>query len=530
MSQYQQSTHSLWQELKGPELAPLDRNLDTDVVIIGAGISGLTTAYLLAKQGRRVVVIEKESFGHNETGFSTAHISNALDEGYVHLKKWHGTDGSRLAYESHTEAIDLIEKIIAEEKINCDFSRADGYLFLDPEHDESTLENELRAAHAAGFTDVSLLTRAPVSFFESGRCLHYPRQAQFDPLKYLKGLTKAFKNLGGEIYNQTRAIEVQGGPRAFVKTDEGFEISCEHIVVATNVPINDLVTMHTKEAAYRTYAIGVRIPVGHVVPSLFWDTAKPYHFVRMHFLPDQEYDVLIIGGEDHRVGQSEHPEKQFQKLKDWTMHRLGISPDVIYQWSGQIIEPIDGLAYIGRNPGDEENVFIVSGDSGHGITHGTIAGQILRDLIINQENKYTELYSPSRFNWKCLGTFARENLKGVMQYTDWFSIDEKERKREDLAPGEGAILSEGVHKFAVYRDHEGQFHEFSAACPHLKGVVRWNATEQTWDCPLHGSRFSSRGETLNGPALSGLTPKDHIAIKAPSKNKEEKVRDNTTTP
>jgi glycine/D-amino acid oxidase-like deaminating enzyme/nitrite reductase/ring-hydroxylating ferredoxin subunit len=452
-----------------------------------------------------------------------------LDDCYYHHRKWHGTEGGRLAYESHTEAIHLIEKIIADENISCDFSRVDGYLFLGPEHDESYLEDELQAAHAVGFTDVALLNRAPASFFESGPCLHFPQQAQFDPLKYLKGLARAIKNLGGEIYMQTRVVDVKGGPHAVIKTAGGYDINCEHIVVATNVPINDLVTMHTKEAAYRSYVIGIRVPVGHIVPALFWDTTSPYHFVRMHFLPDQDYDVLIVGGEDHRVGQCEHPEKQFLKLKEWAMLRLGISPDVVYQWSGQIIEPIDGLAYIGRNPGDEENVFIATGDSGHGITHGTIAGQILRDLITNQENKFASLYNPSRFNWKCLGTFARENFMGAAQYTDWLSIDEKERNREDLAPGQGAILSEGIHKYAVYRDLEGQFHEFSAACPHLKGVVRWNATEQTWDCPLHGSRFSSRGEALNGPALTGLVPKDHIALKVPEKKKIEKDRDITTT-
>lgn len=507
MSHFQQKTHSIWQEIQGPEHPPLNTDRTTDVCIVGAGISGLTTAYRLLKEGVKVLVIDKESFGRNETGLSTAHLSNALDDRYALLKKWHGTEGSRRAYESHTEAIQMIEHIVQEENIDCEFMRTDGYLFLGPEHDINYLKEEMAAAHEAGFTEVGFLSRAPVVFFESGPCLHFPHQAQIDPLKYLKGLAQAVTNMGGEIYFQTRATQVVGGPEAFVKTDTGATIHCRHIVVTTNVPINDLVTMHTKEAAYRTYAIGIKVPVGQIHGGLFWDTSDPYHYVRAKFNPSQDYDLLIVGGEDHRVGQCEHPEKQYLKLRDWVHARLGFAPEVLYHWSGQIIEPIDGLAYIGRNPGDEKNVYIVSGDSGHGTTHGTLAGGILSDLIAGRDNKYAALYDPGRFNWKCLDTYARENLRGAMQYADWFATYKEEKRREDLAPGEGGIFMEGIHKFAVYRDLEGEFHEFSAACPHLRGVVHWNETEQTWDCPFHGSRFSKMGEVLNGPALSGLTPR-----------------------
>lgn len=524
MSQYQQKTHSLWQEDSRIYFHPLASDKTTDVCIIGAGISGLTIAYNLLQQGLQVLVIEKESIGQNETGFSTAHISNALDDRYALLEKWHGVEGGRLAYESHTEAIDHIERIIAKEKLDCDYTRAEGYLFLGQGHDESLLQEEMRAAREAGFKDVEFLARAPVSFFESGPCLRFPRQAQFNPFKYLKGLALAVRSWGGEIFTQTHAVSIHGGVPGQVKSDGGFTISSQHIVVATNVPINDLVTMHTKEAAYRTYAIGLPIPAAHVVPSLFWDTSDPYHFVREHYMPNKNYDVLIVGGEDHRVGQCEHPEKQYAKLLEWTQLRLGINSEVLYKWSGQIIEPIDGLAYIGRNPGDYENVYIVSGDSGHGITHGTIAGMIIPDLIAGQGNKYEALYDPARFNWKCLGNYTRENIQGGKQYKDWLTHNREIPKREDLGINEGAIITEGLHKIAVYRDEDGDFHEFSAACPHLKGVLKWNSLEQTWDCPVHGSRFNRAGEVLNGPALSGLTPKDHLEIetKIPTSEAPEK--------
>ncbi len=213
-----------------------------------------------------------------------------------------------------------------------------------------------------------------------------------------------------------------------------------------------------------------------------------------------------MGGEDHRVGQRQHPEDSYIALEKWGRDRLGIQSDVLFRWSGQIIEPLDGLAYIGLNPGDKENVYIVSGDSGHGLTHGTIAGMVLSDLIRGVENRYAGIYDPARFNWKRIGQFTRENYKGAIQYADWFMADEM-RSPDELLAGEGAIFSDGVHKIAIYKDENGHLHEFSAACPHLKGVIRWNSAEKTWDCPFHGSRFSKYGEVLNGPSMSNLQPR-----------------------
>ncbi|WP_413290392.1 FAD-dependent oxidoreductase [Bdellovibrio sp. HCB337] len=523
MSHLQQSTHSPWQKLIGPVFPRLNSDIKTDVCVIGSGISGLTTAYLLLQKGFQVAVIDKESFGNCETGFSTAHITSALDDRFAQLRRWHGDDGLRLAYESHHEAIKLIERIVRDEHIECEFEKVDGYLFQGEPNSTGPLDVELEAIHAAGFTDVKLLDRAPVSFFESGPCLQFPNQAQFHPLKYLQGLLRVIRRSGGEVYQQTKAVEVKGGPLAFVKTEQGFKISCRHIVVATNVPINDLVTMHTKEAAYRTYVIGMKVPQGEVTPALFWDTEDPYHYVRIERVPGQDYDLLIVGGEDHRVGQNDNPQRLYLNLEDWTRLRLGLTGEIVYRWSGQIIEPIDGLAYIGRNPGDEDNVYIASGDSGNGITHGSVAGMILSDLIAGQVNPWASLYDPRRFNWKGLGTYARENWKGASKYADWLTVQDR-RRPEELLPGEGAILSDGIGKIAVYRDEEGYLHEFSAACPHLKGMLHWNSLEKTWDCPFHGSRFNPVGEVLNGPAFSNMSPKETSHLTTPPSKKPEQEK------
>ena len=504
MDSFEKESHSIWQDRDKAFSPPLACDLTTDICIVGAGISGLTTAYLLLKEGKEVVVIDRERIGFNQTGLTSAHLSNALDEGFVDLKKRHGVEGMKKAAESHTQAIDQIESIIREESIECDFERVDGYLFLGPDQSPDDLHEELETAHLAGLTQVELLPNAPFDLFNTGPCLQYPRQAQFHPLKYILGLTSAIQRLGGQIFSSTTAQDVKGGYPAKVTTTHGFQINCDAVVVATNVPINNRLILQTKIAAYRSYVIGLKVPRGTLPQALLWDTEDPYHYVRVVKDPDSTDDILLVGGEDHRTGQEPKPQERFEKLLQWAQERLHVEPRVAFHWSGQIIEPMDGLAFIGRNPGDEENIFIVTGDSGHGLTHGTIAGLLLRDLILERENPWTTLYSPARINLRGLNTFIKETVHSTSPYSDWVKPGDVS-SLEEIKPHEGAVIREGLKKVAAYRDHSGALHKFSAVCPHLGGIVRWNSSEKTWDCPCHGSRFDKMGEVLNGPAANGLT-------------------------
>lgn len=497
--------HSLWQRVEKPLFTSITENETTDVCIVGAGIAGLTVAYRLLKEGRRVVVVDRERLGLGETGLTSAHLANAMDEGFSELEKQHGRDGARLARESHGAAIDLIERIARDENIECDFKRVNGYLFLDPESKLEDLTQELEAAHRAGFADARLIERAPVRFFDSGPCLEFPRQAQFHPLKYIDGLAAAIQRLGAKIYTHTEVTAIQGGAHAEVTTGQGFKIKCDAIVLATNAPIfNKKITNTIKSAAYRTYMVGVRVP--REVASeqlLLWDTAEPYHYVRFVKDPHTDEDILLVGGEDHRTGQDTHEEKHFTELLKWTRDRLDIDERAVVRWSGQVLEPVDGLAYIGRNPGDKENVYLVTGDSGQGLTHGTIAGLLITDLIMNRENPWATLYDPSRLHMRSLGEFVREAVSGSLPYGDWLSGGDVDSVFQ-IEPGEGAIMREGLGKIAVYKDEVGRLHCRSAVCPHLGGIVRWNSAEKTWDCPCHGSRFDRFGSVVNGPANKGL--------------------------
>jgi glycine/D-amino acid oxidase-like deaminating enzyme/nitrite reductase/ring-hydroxylating ferredoxin subunit len=489
-------TDSLWMVNLPPQSPPpLRQDLRTEVCVIGAGIAGISTAYLLAKAGKKVIVLEDGAVGGGETGRTTAHLSNALDDRYFELERLHGPDGARRAAASHAAAIDKIEWIVRAEAINCRFQRLDGYLFVPPGEPVDILQTELEASRRAGVVGVELLQRVPGLSFDSGPCLRFPRQGQFHPLSYLTALASALGRMGGAVHGKTRVTGVEPGPPARITTGNNHTVTADFVVCATNTPVIDWLVIHSKQAAYRTFAIGCRV-AGSIPLALYWDTADPYHYVR---LAD---DILIVGGEDHKTGQADDGAERLARLESWTRERFPVGR-AEFKWSGQVMEPVDGLAYIGRNPGDKGHVFVATGDSGHGMTHGTIAGMLITDLILGRSNEWERLYDPSRKSLKATGEYARENLNVAKQYTEFLTSGEVGSEAE-IQPGHGAILREGLKKFAVYRDERGALHRASAVCPHLGCIVHWNSLEGSWDCPCHGSRFGTDGSVLNGPALGGL--------------------------
>ncbi|HET6850944.1 MAG TPA: FAD-dependent oxidoreductase [Pyrinomonadaceae bacterium] len=499
-----QASTSIWMATANtPSQSRLKENIRTDVCIIGAGIAGLSTAYLLGREGRSVVVLDDGLIGGGMTGRTTAHLTNAFDDRYVEMEKIHGEDGARFVAESHTAAIEKINEIVTRENIDCDFEWLDGFLFAQTPDDVQVLEDELAAAHRAGLVGVEKVSRAPIESFDTGLALRFPRQGQFHPLEYVAGLTRAILRDGGRVFGETHATKIEGGTPARVETSHGPVVTSDVVVVATNTPVNDRVAIHTKQAPYVTYVIGVRVPRDSITRALYWDTGDPYHYIRLQ--SENEHDVLIVGGEDHKTGQENDGNERFQRLEQWTRERFAEVGEVEFRWSGQVMEPVDGLAFIGRNPLDDDNVYIATGDSGQGMTHGTIAGMLLTDLIQDRKNAWEDVYSPSRIRLKSLPEYASENINVAGQYTDYVTAGDVKSESE-IKPGEGAILREGVSKLAVYRDEAGAVHKLSAVCPHLGCVVAWNSTEKTWDCPCHGSRYSAAGKVYQGPANSDLSP------------------------
>jgi len=297
-----------------------------------------------------------------------------------------------------------------------------------------------------------------------------------------------------------------------VQLENGAKLRSEHVVVATNTPVIDRVVMHTKQAAYRTYAMAFAIERGSLERALFWDTTEPYHYVRLA----NDGEVLIVGGEDHKVGQSSEPEHAWVRLEAWTRAHFPNAAQLLHRWSGQVLEPVDGLAFIGRNPGSSEHVLIATGDSGNGLTHGALAGSMLSDRILGIDSPYRHLYEPSRKMTQrhAARELLRENFNVAIAYGGHLaSAIDTRTEPHALEPGEGMIVHRGLRRVARYRDESGVEHECSAVCTHLGGPLHWNSAEQSWDCPCHGARFDPFGRLLTGPALRDLEPlevSDHV--------------------
>lgn len=504
------ATRSLWME-RVPALtrAPLTTNMSADACVIGAGIAGLSVAYELVLAGKSVIVLDDGEIGGGQTLLTTAHLASALDDRYYRLEQLHGPEGARLAAHSHSAAIDRIERIVAQENIACDFQRVPGYLVREP-GGKDDLERELDCARAAGLA-VELLPSFTLAGYDHGPALRFADQAQFDAAAYVAGLVAAIERNGGRIFTHSHVTEVHGGSDARVVTEDGAIVRCDCVVVATNTPFNDRLAIHTKQAPYRTYVVAGAVSALEVPPLLLWDNGDPYHYVRTLRMDDTSERVwLIVGGEDHKTGQPGERSEQarFSDLASWTRDRFRSFTGATHRWSGQVFEPHDALAFIGRNPLDDDNVYVATGDSGNGLTHGTIAGILIADLIGQRDNPWQKIYEPNRITLRAGKEFLRENLNFAAQYKDLVLPGDLDSVAE-LGREQGGILREGVHLLAVYRDVAGSLHAHSAVCTHLGCAVRWNEVEKSFDCPCHGSRFDALdGHVIVGPANTPLANED----------------------
>lgn len=496
---------SLWMDVLLPSYSSLNIDSEADVCIIGSGIAGLTCAYNLSKKGKSVIVIDQGVIAGGQTARTTAHLTWILEERYHQLSKIHGKEKVRQVALSHAAAIDFLENVVSEEKIECGFERLDGYLFASPERPSDEISNEFKTINEMGM-DVVQVQGIPFNgLTDSADALKFPRQANFHILKFLKGLLEALKKLGVRIYSNTHAKSIKDGFPCVVQTSNNCKIQAKSIIVATCTPVNNRFMIHTKQAAFRTYVLAGAIPKGSVPKALYWDTESPYHYVRLQsHLTDRELDWLIIGGEDHRTGQYQAVEEKYLLLLEWAKKHFPMLKNVSYRWSGQIFNSMDTLAYIGRNPHDK-NIYIATGDSGNGITNGTIAGILISSLILNGDHPWKEIYDPSRKTLLAAPRYIHDGMNNTKQYLDWLTPGDQ-KKIESLHPEEGIVVRNGLNKVAIFKDEEGKVHCNSALCPHLGGCVRWNCGEKSWDCPCHGSRFDPFGKVMNGPAINNLSP------------------------
>jgi glycine/D-amino acid oxidase-like deaminating enzyme/nitrite reductase/ring-hydroxylating ferredoxin subunit len=476
--------------------------VSVDVCVLGSGIAGLTTAYLLAREGKRVIVLDaKPALAAGETERTTAHLAWYLDDTFSHLASVRGDEVAKVAATSHKAAIDLIGEIVRTENIDCDFQRVAGHLFPGA-NGPDILNKEEKTLTRLGLPFERMTFAFPGGPPVAG--LRFPDHGQFHPIKYLTALVSAIRTLGGVILTNTVVEKVRGGEPRQVTTTHGYTVSADSVVIATNNPFEGGTILHNKVAAYTTYALAAEIPKGTFGSGLYWDTEDPYHYVRTQpGDPAGNFDYLIVGGEDHKTGQADDQPQRWNRLETWARKRFPNLGAVRHHWSGQVFETPDGLGLIGLAPWNGPNVFVITGDSGMGITHGTLGGRLVADLVTGRTNEWASAYSPSRLMPGALRTLLGENLNVVAQFADWLTGGDV-ASADEIPPGHGAVVRSGLTKHAVYKDEWGQVTTLSAVCPHMGGPVRWNAGEATWDCPCHGSRFSATGTCLHGPSTSDL--------------------------
>jgi glycine/D-amino acid oxidase-like deaminating enzyme/nitrite reductase/ring-hydroxylating ferredoxin subunit len=494
-------TRSVWMTLE-PFVAPaLDASIEADVVITGAGIAGLSVAYELAVAGRSVVVLDPGPIGGRLAARTSGQLGFEADDLYAHLIKRRGLDEARQIHLSQRAAVDRVEQIVREEGIDCGFARVDGYLIPADVEGRELIDPEYEACRQVGLTDVAYADDAPIAGVDTGACLRFPDQARLDPARYCRGLAQRLQARGVRFFADTTVVDLEEQPeRVRLRTATGHTIFAEAVVVATASPLDERIALDKKQVAYRTYLLAARTPKGASPDILLWDTASPQHQVRL--LPGAEDDLLIIGGEDHRLGREDDAEERFARLELWARGRYPEMGESVMRWSGTVYEPTDHAPFIGQNPGSER-VYVVTGDSRQALTTGAASGLILSDLIQGRASPWAAAYHPGRKPMKALGDVFKDNFDAaatfVEQVTGSDAVDP-----QSLEPGQGGVIKSGSGRAAAYREEDGSLTLLSAACTHGSCTVQFNSLERSWDCPCHGCQYGLDGTVLNGPAHEPL--------------------------
>ncbi|OIK15871.1 (2Fe-2S)-binding protein [Bacillus sp. MUM 116] len=490
-----------WREIELPSFEALKEDLSVDVAIVGAGITGITAAYLLSKEGLKVALLEAGGVLNGTTGHTTAKVTAQHGIIYDELINHFGEENARLYYESHSNAIQFVEKMVNEKGIDCDFSKQDAYIYATTEQYKQQLETEMSAYERLGI-DGALKDTIPFKIQTTG-ALMMRNQAQFHPLKFLKALLDEAVSAGCKVFENTPAIDLEEEETSHPKvvTKEGHIVTCKKVIIASHFPFYDKPGLYfARMYASRSYAIGIKMSEEYP-GGMYINAESPPRSIR--YTPFNGENLLIIGGENHKTGQGVDTLSHFKALEDFTKDVFGIS-EYTYRWSAQDLVTLDRVPYIGQITENKENVLVATGYKKWGMTTGIFAGHLLTDYVLERDNQYKELYSPSRFQAdpdlkQVISTnadVAKHLLKGKLEYVP--------KDPGDLQPGEGSVVVHKGKRAGAYKDENGKLYIVDTTCTHIGCETEWNHAEKSWDCPCHGSRFSYSGEVIEGPALKPL--------------------------
>jgi glycine/D-amino acid oxidase-like deaminating enzyme/nitrite reductase/ring-hydroxylating ferredoxin subunit len=487
---------SFWHKLEKVKKYPaLENNITVDAAVIGGGITGIMTAYHLNKSGIKTALLEAYELGHGTTGTTTSHLTEISDTNFKDLIKNFGSETVKLVSKSLRESITVIENLIHEYGIDCDYRKVPAYYYAEKDENEE-IKNEFEDAIRGGLSP-QLLNKISLPFPVS-KAILYPNQAHFHILKFLYKMAEVISRNGTYIFENSRVIDVSGSSPYEIKTEKG-KISAKHVVYATHTPLHIHITQMEMKVN-RSYVIAAKLEKQVIEDALYWDNENPYHYFNL--MESDEGTLIMIGGGDHHQGFEGNEQNNFNALISWAQQKFNIG-DILYGWSGQEFNPPDGLPFIGLSPFSDSK-YIATGFSGNGLAFGAAAADIISSLIVNGQSRYEKIYSPSRLNLSGIKDILELNAHVIKHIVKDRFDDKIVTDIENISAGDGGIIKIDNKLIAAYKDEQGKIHKFSPVCHHAQCIVRWNQYERTWDCPCHGSRFYPSGEIFEGPVLKSL--------------------------
>lgn len=469
----------------------LATDLNADICVVGGGIAGLMTAYLLTEAGHKVVLIEAGRVVEDVTAYTTAKITSQHGAIYRYLIKNLGETKAKMYADANQAGLRKLVSIIIENKIDCDLIKQSAYIYTEKYRNVPILKKEAESAQRLGLS-ATFTESTPLGFDKEA--VEFKNQAQFHPRKFLLFLAREITKTGS-IYENTRAFDIKDGS---VITDKG-KVTAKHIVMATHFPFYDKDRFYTKLFPHRSYVLGVRLK-SEVPEGMYFSIDGDRNTMRNQVVDGKKY--LLIGGGTEKAGEDADTHKYYQKVKQYADARFKVD-SIDYHWFTQDNRTLDRVPYIGKLA--RGNIYVATGFGGWGMTTSAVSAMIITDLISGKVNPWAPVFDPTRKDYvKHTKTLIGENAKLAGHL-----LSRRLRKHSFDLPtgfesGEGKIIKVRGKKVGVYKDGKGMIHAVSPICTHMGCTVNWNSTEKTWDCPCHGSRFNYDGKVIHGPALKDL--------------------------
>ena len=475
----------------------LSTDVEVEVAVVGAGITGITTAVLLKRAGKRVALLDAKRIVRGATGYTTAKVTSGHGVVYTQLTETFGEDGARIYAESNQAAIERIAELGAD----CDFERKDNYVVAEKPEEREQLEREAETMRKLGLP-ASFVTETPLPYDVAG-AVRLENQAQFHPRKYLLALAETIPGDGSHVFENTRAHFVNQSDPCVVETEQG-NVRATDVILATHLPFMDRGFFFAKAHPHRSYAVAALIDRAKAPDGMFINAGVPTRSVRT--IRDGDRLLIQTGGQGHKPGRpGEDESEKYDALDDFLREHWPEAGPVEYRWSTQDYMSVDRVPFVGWLSRRSEHVYVATGFNKWGMTSGTVAAEILADAVLGKRNPWASLYDSKRLDLRASAPkLAKENATAGLLFFKQRLARGAKRSPEDLAPGEGALLTIGGLKRAVYKDDGGEVHVFSPVCRHLWCYVEWNEAERTWDCPCHGSRYTGDGRVIQGPSVQNL--------------------------